>query len=205
MSLKETFTDIFQSNSWKSNESVSGAGSELKATSELRKQLSYFFSDFSIKSILDIPCGDFNWMKEVDLRNIEYYGADIVEELITANKAKYPLVDFQVLDLTTDPLPKVDLIFVRDCLGHLSDENIFKALENIQKSGSKYLAVTSFTSHSYNRNIPNGSWKPINLFLSPYFLRPIYLINEDCQEGYPYYNDKCIIVIDLKNMFIKQQ
>lgn len=206
MSLKEQFSTIYKDNLWQSEESVSGSGSELKATRQLRIGLEEFLHPIAgIKSILDIPCGDLNWMKEVDLSGIEYIGADIVEELIEANKIKYPLNEFQVLDLTSDPLPKVDLIFVRDCLGHLTDANIFKALQNIQKSDSKYLMVTSFTSQTLNPDIKvDGNWKPINLMTSPYFLRPIYLINEDCQEGYPYYNDKCMIVVDIQKMFIQK-
>lgn len=34
---------------------------------------------YSIKSILDIPCGDFSWMKKIELDGIEYIGADIVK------------------------------------------------------------------------------------------------------------------------------
>lgn len=150
--------------------------------------------------MLDIPCGDFNWMKEVDLKDIKYIGADIVPDIITTNKQKYPDKDFRVLDLTTDELPSVDLVFVRDCLGHLSNSNIYKALQNIKKSKSRYLLVTSFTLPRVSANIPDGSWQPINLMLSPYLLRPIYLINEDCREGYPRYNDKCMILIDLTKL-----
>ena len=35
------------------------------------------------------------------------------------------------------------------------------------------------------------------LLYLPFFLNPIYLINEDCQEGYPNYNDKCMLLFDL--------
>ena len=40
---------------------------------------------YQIKSILDIPCGDFYWMKGLDLKNINYVGADIVAPLIKKN------------------------------------------------------------------------------------------------------------------------
>ena len=206
MGLKEQFSTIYRDNLWQSKESVSGSGSELKATKHLIDKFHYMIHDaFEINSILDIPCGDFNWMKEVNLHGIKYIGADIVEELVEKNNFDYPLNEFHCLDITSDPLPMVDLVFVRDCLGHLTDANIFKALKNIQASGSKYLAVTSFTSQTLNPDIQiDGKWKPINLMTSPYFLRPIYLINEDCQEGYPHYNDKCMIVVDIQKMFIQK-
>lgn len=197
MNLVETFTDIYEKNLWGSKESISGSGSELKSTKLLIQELPLLFSKFDIKSILDIPCGDFNWMKSVDLCGASYIGADIVSPLIEQNRIKYPNTDFRVLDLTKDNLPKVDLVFVRDCLGHLSNENVLKAIDNIKKSGSKYLLATSFTKWNFNPDIQDGGWKCINLMIEPFFLNPIYLINEDCQEGYPHYNDKCMILFKI--------
>lgn len=197
MSLRETFTEIFQKNLWASPESVSGGGSEMQNTEVIRRELPYLLQKFGIKSILDIPCGDWNWMKSVDLCGASYIGADIVPDLIERNKANYQNVDFRVLDLTSDSLPKVDLIFTRDCLGHLSNDNVSKAIRNCQESGSKYLLATSFTKWDNNPDIQNGGWKCINLMIPPFQLNPIYLINEDCKEGYPHYNDKCMILFQL--------
>jgi hypothetical protein len=53
-------------------------------------------------------------------------------------------------------LPIADLVFVRDCLGHLSDANVLKVVKNIQESGSKYLLATSFTSKHINHPIQDG-------------------------------------------------
>ena len=195
--VKETFTKIYTDNLWASAESKSGSGSELQNTEVLRKELSTLFKKYEITSMLDIPCGDFNWMKEVDLSEINYVGADIVEELIQSNNTRYPNKSFTVLNLIEDELPKADLVFVRDCLGHLSNENVLKALENIKRSGSKYLLATSFTKWSQNPDIIDGGWKCINLMIAPFYMNPVYLINENCQEGYPHYNDKCMLLFDL--------
>lgn len=205
--LKSRFEEIAKDNEWGSQESVSGTGSELKNTQVLIQELEYLCAKYDIKSILDIPCGDYNWMKEVTnwftANDISYLGCDIVDSVVETNKKLYPNVNFQVGDIIKDKLPKVDLIFVRDCIGHLSNDNIFKALENIRMSGSKYLLVTSFTKYNHNPSIKDGEWKPINLMILPFLLRPIYLINENCQEVYPFYNDKCMILIDLNNMYGK--
>jgi len=195
--IKETFTKIYTDNLWASAESKSGSGSELQNTEVLRKELSILFKKYEITSMLDIPCGDFNWMKEVDLSEINYLGADIVEELIQSNNTKYPNKSFTVLNLIEEELPKADLVFVRDCLGHLSNKNVLKALENIKRSGSKYLLATSFTKWDQNPDIVDGGWKCINLMVAPFYMNPIYLINENCQEGYPHYNDKCMLLFDL--------
>jgi len=197
MSLRETFTEIYEKNLWASPESVSGGGSEMQNTKVIRNELPVLIQKFGIQSILDIPCGDWNWMKSVDLCGASYIGADIVEPLIGLNKANHPNVDFRVLDITKDNLPKVDLIFTRDCLGHLSNDNVLKAIRNCKENGAKYLLATSFTKFNHNNDITDGGWKCINLMIDPFFLNPIYLINEDCKEGYPHYNDKCMILFQL--------
>jgi hypothetical protein len=199
--LIQRFNDIYEKNLWESQESISGCGSELSNTKKLRDELPFVFAKYNIKSMLDIPCGDFNWMKEVDLSNIDYIGADIVRTIIDINRSKYPKFKFEAMDVTTHRLPKVDLVFVRDCLGHLSDQNVLKAIENIKASGSKYLLTTSFTKWHYNSNIEDGGWRCINLLIDPFKLKPQYLINEDCKEGYPYYNDKSMILFDLENLY----
>tara|TARA_R110000850_G_scaffold10555_4_gene37520 strand:+ start:388 stop:1026 length:639 start_codon:yes stop_codon:yes gene_type:complete len=198
---KEKFTGIFENNGWGSIESKSGKGSELQFTNTLREELPHLFKKYNIKSILDIPCGDFNWMKNTQLKSIKYKGADIIDKLIIQNKLNYPGIQFEVLDIIKDKLPNVDLVFVRDCLVHLSDNNIFKALDNIQRSGSRYLLSTSFTKYTFNPNIQEGKWKSINLMIEPYFLKPIYLINENCGEDYPKWDDKCMVLFDLKDLY----
>jgi 2-polyprenyl-3-methyl-5-hydroxy-6-metoxy-1,4-benzoquinol methylase len=199
--LKKVFTEIYESNSWTSSESRSGLGSELLSTETIRKELPEVFKKFNIKSVLDIPCGDFNWMNNVDLKEVHYIGADIVENMIEDNKNNFKDYEFKVLDITEDDLPEVDLIFARDILGHFDYENIEKTIKNILRSGSKYLLTTSFTKWEYNVDIKNGDWRPINLMLKPFLFKPIYLINENCFEGDFQYNDKCLILFDLNKLY----
>jgi len=195
--MSDIFKKIYEENLWKSRESRSGAGSELVNTATLRTELPFIFAKYDIKSMLDIPCGDFNWMKEVDLKDIVYTGADIVPALIKNNVEKYPDRSFKVMDIVTSTLPIVDLIFVRDCLGHLNTPDVHKAIENMRESGSRYLLTTCFTKYTENPDIKDGGWKCINLMIPPFSMRPIYLINEDCQEGFPHYRDKCMILFKL--------
>jgi hypothetical protein len=48
------------------------------------------------------------------------------------------------LDLTGDPLPRVDVVLCRDCLVHLSFQNIFRAFANLRRSGSRYAGSPSW-------------------------------------------------------------
>jgi hypothetical protein len=40
-------------------------------------------AQLGVSSILDIPCGDFNWTQSVNFGSCRYFGADIVEDLVS--------------------------------------------------------------------------------------------------------------------------
>jgi hypothetical protein len=199
--ISEVFTEIYETNYWKSSESVSGAGSELVQTESLRNNLEKILNDMKISSVLDIPCGDFKWMQQVDLSKIDYIGADIVEKLIQKNIKRNTAFKFIVLDLIKDPLPKSDIIIVRDCLVHLSYSDIFKAINNIKSSGCKYLLTTTFPNCHLNRDITTGDWRTINLQEKPFnFPTPRLIINENCTEGNGEFNDKSMALWEISNI-----
>ena len=202
--LEQTFTTIYSTRAWHSKESISGNGSELVQTKQIIEELPFLFKKYNIQSVLDIPCGDYNWMQHVDKTDIKYIGADIVEELINSNTAKYPDVNFMHLDLTKSELPTVDLILARDVFVHMTYETIVSALENIIKSGAKYLLTTSFTGLNLNTDLPqNGDWRCLNLLAAPFRFKPVYLINEDCTEGVGnQHNDKCLILFEVSRLYI---
>ena len=194
ITIEEVFTDICHGNIWGGTESVSGRGSDLFQTRVVRKQLPSVFRDFSAHSLLDIPCGDFHWMKHVDLESVDYTGADIVTDLIRRNgQHEAPNVHFCKLNLIEDKLPKVDLVFCRDCLVHLSFKDTFIALHNICDSGSTYLLTTTFTSRQHNSDILTGQWRTLNLEVPPFsFPPPLMAINEECTAGDGAFSDKSL-------------
>jgi len=182
------FTKIYQTNLWSSDESVSGRGSHINTTKSIRKELPILWQQYEIKTFLDVPCGDYNWMKEVEKKDIIYIGGDIVKELIDNNNQKYRQknISFEVLDITKDALPTVDMIFCKDCLQHLSYENVFKALRNFKKSKSKYLLTTSYPLTISNWDIFDGDYRPLNLRIKPFNLpAPIQKILEKSSSDEP--------------------
>ena len=195
MTLGEVFARVYQTNFWGSPDSRSGAGSDLIQTAEIRKRIPEVIGDLGARTMLDIPCGDFHWMKEVEL-NVEYIGADVVEDLMRRNQELFstPLRRFIVCDITKGPVPTVDLVLCRDLLVHLSYQDAFAALRNLRLSGSKYLLTTTFTQRSRNFDIPTtGKWRPLNLKLEPFkFGEPILLVNEKCTEGDGSWSDKSL-------------
>ncbi len=196
------FEEIYFKNGWGDRESVSGTGSTLQQTKEVIRFLPVILKEHNIGQMLDIPCGDFNWMKEIDLGDCKYLGADIVNGLITSNIKKYSddQKSFFEADLTISKLPKVDLILCRDCFVHLSYNDIFRALENIRRSGAKYLLTTTFSGHT-NRNIVTGDWRPVNLNIAPFnFPASIKLFSEKCTESEAQYTDKALGLWRIKDI-----
>jgi hypothetical protein len=189
-SMTTIFNDYYENNSWKDADSRSGVGSNLEATKTIRETIPQLLNDLSISSLLDIPCGDFHWMKEVDLSGIRYIGADIVEILVNDNNHIYGAENrsFTCIDLTCDTLPKTDMVICRDALVHLSNELIICALRNIKHSDAKHLLTTTFPDTQENKDIVTGMWRPINLTCAPFNLpQPEKLIAEQAvfSEGLP--------------------
>ncbi|MED1472278.1 class I SAM-dependent methyltransferase [Bacillus salipaludis] len=181
MRLKEIFTDIYKYNIWGGSESISGPGSSLIEAKSLIEKLPLLFNLFEINSILDAPCGDYNWMKNVSKPNITYLGVDIVDEIIETNNNKFAneQIRFLVKNIVEDSLPAADLVICRDCLVHLSNSEVKKAVENFKRSGSTYLLTTIFPNEIENVDINTGEWRPLNLCVSPFsFSEPILTIRE---------------------------
>lgn len=176
---------MYNKRGWGNAETVSGTGSTIRSTKKIVQLLPTIFDEYKIQSVLDIPCGDFNWMKAVNMVGIQYYGADIVDGLIQRNKKLYERNSrtFFVADITASVLPEVDFILCRDCLVHLSYKKIFSTLRNIRNSPIKYLLTTTFTNHS-NVDIITGNWRPLNLEAPPFnFPKPIAVFYEGNNEN----------------------
>lgn len=198
------FDEIYRTNYWR-GVSRSGEGSDLEQTRVIRKELPKLTAELNVKTMLDLPCGDFFWMRHTDLE-VNYIGADIVGELIDENNKKFSSSkrSFVRLDVCKDELPNVDLIFSRDLLVHLSYNDIFAALANMKKSGSRWLLTTTFTRRENNVNIKTGDWRTLNLELQPFnFQSPRYLINEECTQYNGDYDDKCLGLWDLSSLSVK--
>lgn len=195
LELRERFARIFETNLWGSNESVSGTGSALEQTRAIRAQLPTLLQHLHVATMLDLPCGDFGWMHEVHLGNVAYIGADIVPDIVERNRRTWgnALRRFHVVDITSDPLPRVDLVFCRDCLVHLSNAHVWKAVENVRASRSTWLLTTTFPAHAQDDDIEDGDWRPLNLERPPFnFPAPFTLLNEGCSEHDNAFADKSL-------------
>jgi len=168
-------------------ETFSGPGSLLENTDLLVKNLNIFIKEYKIKTIIDVPCGDFNYMSKVNLDDIEYLGLDVSKKAINIcnNKAHDSNIKFNVFDATNQQLPYANLIIVKDLFLHLSFLDIQKILDNIKSSGSNYLAVSRYS----NGNVINKDQQ------SGLSARTIEITKEPFNFNYPiifdtYYSSK---------------
>jgi hypothetical protein len=191
------FTEIWRSNLWGAATSRSGLGSEDIETARLRAGLPALLDKLGVRTLLDLPCGDFAWMNWLDLKLDRYIGADIVGEIIERNTALFATADgrvsFHKLHLLSDPLPAADALLCRDCFVHLSFANIGSALANLRKSNLHWLIATTFTEQHENRDALDGDWRLLKYGSRTLGWPPAFaILNEGCSEGGGAYADKSL-------------
>jgi hypothetical protein len=194
------FTRIHRGNVWGDPTSISGGGSNLAQTATLRSALPDVLRSLGVRSLLDAPCGDFHWMREVDLGLERYIGGDIVDDLVRRLQRTDggPGREFRRLDITEDRLPKADAILCRDCLVHFSFRQIDAAVRNFRRSGAVHLLATTFISRDENRDIITGDWRPLNMCAPPFdWPEPVLLIDEGCTQSDSAFADKSLGVWEL--------
>ena len=202
-SRRRLFTRFYESNYWGDSTSVSGQGSNLEQTAALREALPSVLADLGVRSLLDVPCGDYNWIRHLDLGLDRYIGGDIVGELVDDLQTKYGDAgrEFLQMDVLKDPLPNVDAILCRDCLVHFSFRQISAAVRNLRRSGAAYLLATTFPSRTANEDIITGDWRTLNMCAPPQnWPEPIHLINEGCTQSGSQFADKSIGVWELASL-----
>jgi hypothetical protein len=181
---KDVFSGIYDNFGFGSTESRSGPGSTLEETRLLRDRIKDLIKVYDIKSVVDAPCGDFNWMKEIVFSFERYMGGDIVEACIKENNERYSnsRIKFITLDLLKDEIPEGDLLIVRDIIGHFPIEDGKKIVDNILKSNCKYLLSTTWAKkiennwskcnpndvHRENEGAEYGRFYPVNLMAEPF-------------------------------------
>jgi hypothetical protein len=179
-----TFTFNYLVNIWGNPESKSGEGSTLHYTKSVRTELPILIKQMEIRTLLDIPCGDFAWMQEVIVKNeidIKYTGVDIVAGMIKKNNIQYSSdkITFQRANAISYTYSAFDMVLVRDFLFHISFRDMHNFIGNFLLSDSKYLLTSSYTNRERSIDIHNGDFREINLLNAPfYFSNPVLKIKD---------------------------
>jgi hypothetical protein len=179
---KLVFKAIYKSNHWNksnkfnNNQSFSGPGSIPNSfqTNNLIKNLKKFFEDNNIKNVLDAPCGDCAWIKNLFDLNIKYTGIDIVEDLIRSNQVNFisnSNIKFYCKDVSLiKNFNDYDFVLMRDFFIHLPISQIQNILFNLKNSNCKFFALNSYENNPINKEISTGKHRKINLLKEPFNL-----------------------------------
>lgn len=132
----------------------------------------------TIKSIVEVGCGDFNFGRHLMDRmpTVSYDGFDVSDVIVTRNRDFYtlPRVRFHPM---AQLVPWSDLLMCVDVLFHVREDEDYKALLEMLKDGwRKYLAVTA-----YEYSGPADDHLRIRKFHPEFFGKPIVreIIEED--------------------------
>jgi hypothetical protein len=104
--------------------------------------------------------------------NVKYIGADIVSDLIDELNLKFSArnISFEKIDIIQQSFPDADLMICRDCLFHLTFDQIHRVLINFIKSRIPYFLTTTHknTNNFRNIDIETGDFRMIDLFSHPF-------------------------------------
>jgi SAM-dependent methyltransferase len=134
---EQVFSRIYQDGLWgKSNAKFcSGSGSSEAHATEYVKALAKYIAEHSIRSVVDLGCGDFVIGRKIVELGVDYTGVDVVPDLIRHNTEQYgsSRVRFVHLDIIAGELPAGDLCLIRQVLQHLSNEQIATVLSKLSR------------------------------------------------------------------------
>ena len=139
----EEIKNKFRTVKW--SQHVCGSGSVFENTEGTRKLLASLTAKYNIRSISDAGAGDLSWIHATEWpHEVEYRAYDIFPRHEDVNE----------FDITSQVLPKADLILCRHVLNHLFrwPDRCQQAMKNFVDSGSTYLLATHVTEQATEYN-----------------------------------------------------
>lgn len=159
----------------------SGTGSTVQRTEAVRAGILEAIALTNASSIVDAPCGDLTWMRELfpvfAARGVRYVGIDIARSQVARLQAEFrgqTHLTFRTVDIVTQPTPRAELIFSRQALQHLNAEEALRVLHRWSRSGSRFLLQTQYSlrgvaDENFNR-LSGGDWARHDFTRPPYNL-----------------------------------
>jgi hypothetical protein len=189
LSRREKFEAIYREGVWANaaptffiSRSGSGHGSTEPSTRALRAELTGFIRDEGVSSLFDAPCGDYHWMRWMQFGDgFRYVGGDIVTSVVQDLDSKFasPARRFISVDLTRDTFPECDAWLCKDCLQHLSFDDVSAVLRNFANSSIKWALISNHTDVNSNYDIQTGDFRHLDLTKPPFNLPPPRRVLQD--------------------------
>ena len=181
----------------------SGSGSTVSTTGTVRRFLEETVRNFELGGVVDVPCGDLNWMVHVDgFHELQYFGGDVSSVVIEdhqeafkdAENTNFGLVDIVASDLYSQNsairgiFDRRDVngvvVVVRQLMQHLSRVECLQVLLNFKELASKtqtpvYVMLTTYLRGNGNEDEEYllATGHKINLFKYPFCVKdPISMV-----------------------------
>jgi len=153
---KEIFAKVYAQGLWGGSDIkadfYSGCGShDPSVVDPYVKSIRTFLGKLSTPPVIvDLGCGDFYVGNQICDLAKEYVACDIVEDLIQRNSNRFRKSNlrFVCLDAIDDRLPEGDIVFIRQVLQHLSNEQIAKIVAKI--TNYTFAVITEHLPRSMN-------------------------------------------------------
>jgi len=174
--MEAVFQKIFDDKSWGADSegfASSGPGSRFVACEDYISYLEKFIIEHSVKSIVDIGCGDWQFSQFVKWDGIEYIGTDCVQKLIDRNSEKFGSDNIKFVKHDagkTENLLKSDLYLIKDVMQHWKNDDINKFLSELKLQKScKYILITNCYQQKFeNEELKNyGDSRFLDARMSP--------------------------------------
>lgn len=188
ISHASTFKDIYLKSEWGIG---SGGGSNPEFCAPFVDWLQSYIRSHSISSMVDIGCGDLQWIPTlVKHTGIQYTGIDCVSTLIETHSERYPDMKFISSDIfhSVNILPDADLYLIKDVVQHWPTADIrefIAILKRKSKPGSFILLCNCEGGGRESRDIKVGEFLALSSRLPP--------LNEIPHETVYSWNNKFVI------------
>ncbi len=206
LSTKEIFDNVYRDSYWGVDEEespISGRGSHEKEVVEpYVEEVSALLTLLELPTVVDMGCGDFNVGKRLVAKAARYLACDISETIIEINRKRFASenLQFRIVNLIEDPLPRADVCLIRQVLQHLSNRDILAFVDSLHAERPyRYLIVSEHVAFgkdlALNQDKPTGpgtrveSRSGVDLELAPFKLkfrdrREMLAVRQD-NEGVP--------------------
>ena len=193
--MLEIFRNIYKTYAWGDNGDgyCSGLGSfySPQAIIDFLKQVTVPVH------LVDLGCGDFRIGKQLMPHCESYIGCDLVPEVIVQNVMMNQSVNFRIVNLVEDELPKGNICLIRQVLQHLDNESIVNIISKCIQTYDMMIITEHIPKGKFIPNIelPNvgntrldgESPSGIDITLPPFNYKPIWTVPiETVEDGYGY-------------------
>jgi len=178
--MEEIFTNVYEICFWGNNKNSnykgsSGPGSDISYNEKYIPFLKKWINDNSIKSVVDLGCGDFKCGKLIyDDLDVSYTGYDAYNKLIEYHQeniqdTKYEFIHKDIFQ-DREQLKSADVCILKDVLQHWKTEDIYTFLDYIVQSKKyEYILICNCCKQVMDDQTLNttGHWRQLSCEMLP--------------------------------------